>query len=113
MYVSSPYYGRNARTIAKANISASTGVGEWLAFLADSDNATLKACADMTAVVASSTAMTAVVASSTAMTAIFASDTARNILSPVYGYKREKSEANPSTRITYLYDAGKGKLQPI
>ena len=28
----------------ETKLSASTGVGEWLAFLADSDNATLKAC---------------------------------------------------------------------
>ena len=55
----------------ETKLSASTGVGEWLAFLADSDNATLKACAAMTAVAASSTAMTAVAASETAMTAVF------------------------------------------
>jgi hypothetical protein len=60
----------------ETKLSASTGVGEWLAFLADSDNATLIACSDMTAVAASETAMTAVIASSIAMTAIIASETA-------------------------------------
>ena len=76
-YASSRITGETqVKDYCESILSASTGVGEWLAFLADSDNATLKACADMTAVVASSTAMTAVVASSTAMTAVIASETA-------------------------------------
>jgi hypothetical protein len=61
-------------------LSASTGVGEWLAFLADSDNATLKACNDMNAIVASETAMNAIVASSTAMNAVIASSTAIDLI---------------------------------
>ena len=60
----------------ETKLSASAGVGEWLAFIADSDNATLIACTDMAAVAASETAMTAVIASSAACTAIRNSATA-------------------------------------
>ena len=54
----------------ETKLSASTGVGEWLGLLANSDNATLKACDDMTAVINSSIAMTVVVNSSIAMTVV-------------------------------------------
>ena len=60
----------------ETKLSASTGVGEWLAFIGNIEDATLIACDDMTAIAASETAMAAVIASETAMTAVANSETA-------------------------------------
>lgn len=97
-------------------LAASTGVGQWLAFLADSDNATLIACADIAAVVASEIAITAAAVSPTAVTALINSETAiaavmdsaiaKSTLGWArYGFKRARATESPDSRIQYLYDA--------
>lgn len=78
-YVNSQIIGESAvETYCDAMLGEPTGVGSWLAFICNSDNATLIACADIDAIIASETAMNVIASSETAMNAILASETAMN-----------------------------------
>ena len=57
-------------------LSASTEVGEWLAFLASSDDSALIGCANIAAIVSSEAALNIVLLSTAALNALFASETA-------------------------------------
>ena len=106
VYTSSRITGETqVKDYCESILSASTGVGEWLAFLANSDNADLLACDTIAQVNNSSSGRAVVLSSQSALNAIVASTTGFGTFAIRYGFRRTKADANPATRITYLYDA--------